>query len=585
MLDDTPKTTNDHFAFDKASIRRTDEDGHLHVSMTPISKANVCPYLGREIPEFESLGLDPDKLYKLLRDPEELKKSAPTFAGKPLLLDHKPVAADDHPEKMTVGSVGNDVQWKAPYLMAPLTIWKDDAIRGIEDGSQRELSSAYRYDADMTPGEYQGEKYDGRMTNIRGNHLALVREGRAGSDVIVGDSALVNRSIKGKFAMPKRDMADMFAMDEANGKFSELDTETASPKAKHRDDMPESAFLEPKTRKYPVKEKRDGDWKYDRDLLLAAARRARMEKNETLAARADAIRNREFGTAQDTKEARMARKPMMTRKAVLLQGALMANLAPKLAQDAKLNLTPILKGVTHKNFDAKRGGIVSAIKLATDGKLAKDADIGDLADLMDTFSDVEPAEDDMDPNAAVPVTKPSDEDKSARMKEFLADKLSEDDMAAFDAMMGEEGDPEDKDDEDAPAMDDDEDKEDDKAMDEDEDEKEKKDMVDKTAMDSAIKAAVAKVRRDAREVEVAREAVRPYVGKLSIACDTGAEVYKAALASMKVDITDVHPSAYGAILRNLPLPGKHSAEPVVAMDAQASESYAKRFPDAGRLAH
>jgi hypothetical protein len=310
-----------------------------------------------------------------------------------------------------------------------------------------------------------------------------------------------------------------------------------------------------------------------------------MEKNETLAARADAIRNREFGTAQDTKEARMARKPMMTRKAVLLQGALMANLAPKLAQDAKLNLTPILKGVTHKNFDAKRGGIVSAIKLATDGKLAKDADIGDLADLLDTFSDVEPAEDDMDPNAAVPVTKPSDEDKSARMKEFLADKLSEDDMAAFDAMMGEEGDPEDKDDEDAPAMDDDEDKEDDKAMDEDEDEKEKKDMVDKTAMDSAIKAAVAKVRRDAREVEVAREAVRPYVGKLSIACDTGAEVYKAALASMKVDITDVHPSAYGAILRNLPLPGKHSAEPVVAMDAQASESYAKRFPDAGRLAH
>ena len=38
-------------AFDRASVRRVDVDGLLHVSMTPISKANVCIYYGKEIPE------------------------------------------------------------------------------------------------------------------------------------------------------------------------------------------------------------------------------------------------------------------------------------------------------------------------------------------------------------------------------------------------------------------------------------------------------------------------------------------------------------------------------------------------------
>ena len=67
-----------------------------------------------------------------------------------------------------------------------------------------------------------------------------------------------------------------------------------------RDEMPEGVFLEPASKKYPVKEKQDGEWKYNRKLLLAAARRARMNGNEALASRADSIRERVFGEgAQD----------------------------------------------------------------------------------------------------------------------------------------------------------------------------------------------------------------------------------------------------------------------------------------------
>jgi hypothetical protein len=39
----------------------------------------------------------------------------------------------------------------------------------------------------MVPGVYGGEAYDGRMVNIRGNHVAIVIKGRAGPDVLVAD--------------------------------------------------------------------------------------------------------------------------------------------------------------------------------------------------------------------------------------------------------------------------------------------------------------------------------------------------------------------------------------------------------------
>ena len=42
----------------------------------------------------------------------------------------------------------------------------------------------------MRPGVANGVPYDGRMTQIQGNHVALVETGRAGSDVVVGDNAI-----------------------------------------------------------------------------------------------------------------------------------------------------------------------------------------------------------------------------------------------------------------------------------------------------------------------------------------------------------------------------------------------------------
>lgn len=181
---------HDRLALDKASVRRVDVDGRLHVIVTNISKAAVNPYLGKEIPDCEALGLDPEKIYQLLRDPEELAKGAASFNNLPLLKVHVPVTASDYDPKIIVGSTGTDAVFEAPFLKQSLVVWDAEAIRKIEDETQKEISSAYRYTPDMVPGVYEGTRYDGVMRDIVGNHVALVEAGRAGSDVVVGDSKL-----------------------------------------------------------------------------------------------------------------------------------------------------------------------------------------------------------------------------------------------------------------------------------------------------------------------------------------------------------------------------------------------------------
>lgn len=173
----------------KPSARSIDENGFLHVASSHITKAIVNPYYGREIPGWKEAGLDPDHVYYGLRSPEELKKSVPTWQGLPLHIEHHLDSADAPARLTRVGAVGA-ASWNPPYIDAGLTIWDGTAIEAVADGSFKELSCAYRYDPDFTAGTYEGVDYDFVMRNIRGNHVALVEEGRAGHDVVVADAAL-----------------------------------------------------------------------------------------------------------------------------------------------------------------------------------------------------------------------------------------------------------------------------------------------------------------------------------------------------------------------------------------------------------
>lgn len=181
-------------AFDRSTVRSLDKFGRLHVEASNISKATVNPYFGREIPNWQALRLQPNRIYNMLRHPDELAKAAPTFNNLPVLDQHIPAMAADVAKSgwryAIVGTTGTDAAFENDYLKNSLAVWLKPSIDRINDNSQRELSCGYAYDADMTSGEYQGLHFDGVMRNIVGNHVALVKLGRAGRDVIVGDAKL-----------------------------------------------------------------------------------------------------------------------------------------------------------------------------------------------------------------------------------------------------------------------------------------------------------------------------------------------------------------------------------------------------------
>ena len=183
-------------ALDRASARRLDHDGHLFVSDNVLSASVVSPYLGEEIPDYQRLGLKAGTVYYLLRDPSELKKAAASFDGKPLLLRHRPVTADDHVHKIVAGAVTNPTfDANTGQLRGDLSIWDGDAIRAIQDGTNCQLSCAYYFVADMSAGSYRGQRYDGVMRSIKANHVSLVPEGRV-PGAAVGDASMKSRRLQ-----------------------------------------------------------------------------------------------------------------------------------------------------------------------------------------------------------------------------------------------------------------------------------------------------------------------------------------------------------------------------------------------------
>lgn len=193
-------------AFD--TKRHKDINGYLHVEISPLTKETVNPYYGREIPGWEDKELDPEKIYYGYRAGRELKKALETFNGIPVLDEHKLDSAERPLKEERVGYTGTSAAWEAPYIMNALIITDAAAIELIESNKQRELSASYRYKPVFEAGYFNGKKYDFIMTEIQANHIALVSEGRAGSDVLVYDKQLEatednNINLKGDINMAK----------------------------------------------------------------------------------------------------------------------------------------------------------------------------------------------------------------------------------------------------------------------------------------------------------------------------------------------------------------------------------------------
>lgn len=191
MDSDLLVATSPCMAFDRSPTMRTkDVDGRLHVKDCRISKANICPYLGEEIPDYEKLGLEKDRIYYLYRDAAALCAGGPTAERVPLMMRHVASTAKSPQKETIIGCVSN-IRWAPPYLVGDLTVWDAQGIEAIESERQQELSPGYRYTPIMESGVLNGERYDGRMgAPICFNHIAIVDTGRTGPDVMVNDSVV-----------------------------------------------------------------------------------------------------------------------------------------------------------------------------------------------------------------------------------------------------------------------------------------------------------------------------------------------------------------------------------------------------------
>lgn len=166
-------------------MKQIDHNQFWLIKDNPITKAGVFPYLGKQI----SPSLEPDKIYQVYRPEEEIKKAASTFKLVPLVDDHTMLGPDFTPaeQKGVHGVLGEDIQERNGTLFADVKIFSEQLKREIQDG-KKELSLGYFCKYDLTPGQYNGMHYDAVQRDLKGNHIALVDNGRMGHDVRVMDA-------------------------------------------------------------------------------------------------------------------------------------------------------------------------------------------------------------------------------------------------------------------------------------------------------------------------------------------------------------------------------------------------------------
>lgn len=108
-----------------------------------------------------------------------------SLANLPVTLEHPPeLLTPDTCKQHQRGFSGSHVEYRSPFAYGFVTVTDRDAIEAIKRGDAREVSVGYRVKFDATPGvTADGRRYDGVQREISGNHIAIVRKGRAGPEV------------------------------------------------------------------------------------------------------------------------------------------------------------------------------------------------------------------------------------------------------------------------------------------------------------------------------------------------------------------------------------------------------------------
>jgi hypothetical protein len=186
--------------------RKIDINGWYEVKENPLSKVGVFPYTGAMIDPRGEFGLDPKKIYNVMRPQEELEdpetiesfKLVPWIDGH-VMLGEKKDGLTPAEEKGISGVIGENVFFdeKDQMLKGNVKVFAEGLKDEIENG-KKELSLGYRCKYEKKDGIFNGQDYDFVQKCIRGNHMASVDEGRMGSEVAVLDGNLLTFTIDSK---------------------------------------------------------------------------------------------------------------------------------------------------------------------------------------------------------------------------------------------------------------------------------------------------------------------------------------------------------------------------------------------------
>lgn len=138
--------------------------------------------------------------WREFRPPEEVFKpeSIESLKGVPATNEHPDFGLLDseNAAEVMVGFTSDQVERKDDFLTTYMTLTEKSTIAEVEGRKKSEISAGYLVDVIPKKGTWRGERYDAIQTNIRYNHVAVVKRGRAGSEVRIHLDSKDQRSLR-----------------------------------------------------------------------------------------------------------------------------------------------------------------------------------------------------------------------------------------------------------------------------------------------------------------------------------------------------------------------------------------------------